>query len=87
MELTLGRFAFSLRILSASERALRRADRREGPAGESELARMLRTRRDEAHVAELDPHLRRDVGLDPRPHEARFHLRHAEIALWAGLHG
>ncbi|MBY0337304.1 MAG: hypothetical protein K2X11_11865 [Acetobacteraceae bacterium] len=83
MELTLGRIAFSFRILPTSERA----PRREGPAGEGGLARLLRTRRDEAHVAGLDPHLRRDIGLDPRPVESRFHLRHVEIALWAGLHG
>ena len=86
MKLTLGRFVLSFQTFPAQPPAAHRMGRRAGPAAEGELARAVRFRRDEAHLAELEPHLRRDIGLDPRTGDRDVRPHHAELALWAGLH-
>lgn len=86
MELTFGRLSVAVRLLPARARSRGWRRRRAGPAGETAFARLIRLRRDSLHVAELEPRLLRDVGLEPARGGGAFAPRPADCILRGGLH-
>ncbi|MDO9713227.1 hypothetical protein [Paracraurococcus lichenis] len=86
MELTLGRLFVAFRILPARQRSAGWLRRREGPAGETDLARGIRLWRDKAHIAGLEPRMLRDVGLEPTNAEDDFDACRVRLAVWTALY-